>query len=144
MTNEQILFYSAAAITGIVASAVFFTLLRISNKTWKKIGAGIKNAGLMCFFSVAFLTVVVPVYILTRLSDGLQAFMDAALPEVSGLVYRVRATARAQAEHRLAAWNKSVAYDRVDHAAKMAEFDTDEDTANDDAEEVYEGVGARY
>lgn len=145
MTTEQMFFYGCATITGILAAGVFFTLLRISNKTWGRIGSGVQTAGMMVFFSAAFIAVVIPIYVLTRISDGLQAFMDACLPEVSGLVYRVRCTARAQAEHRLAAWNKSVNYDRDDHARKMAEFDdTDEADANDDAEEAYESVGARY
>lgn len=144
MTNEQILFYGCAAVTGIVAAAVCYGLLRVTNKTWNKIGKGMQNAGLLCFFTAAFIAVVIPVYVLTRISDGLQAFMDAALPEVSGLVYRVRATARAHGEYRLAGWRQSVEYDRVDHASKMAQFDDND--ANADAEEAYDavGVGERY
>lgn len=146
MTNEQIFFYAVAFATGLVAWGVFFALLGVTNKTWGKIGENIKTAGLLVFFAAAFVAVVIPVYIATRLADGLQAFMDAALPEVSGLVYRVRATARAHGEYRLAGWRQSVEYDRVDHASKMAQFDSDDANANVDAEEAYDsvGVGERY
>ncbi len=143
MTNEQIFFYAVAFATGLVAWGVFFALLRVTNKTWGKIGENIKTAGMMVFFAAAFVAVVVPVYVLTRISDGLQAFMDAALPEVSGLVYRVRATARAHGEYRLAGWRQSVEYDAADHRQKMAQFDDD---VAESAEEAYDavGVGERY
>lgn len=145
MTSEQFYFYAAAFTTGVVMWLVTMALLRVKN--WKKTSNDLKDAakwvGMMAFFSAAFICVVIPVYILTRLSDGIHAFLDAAFPELSGLVYRVRYTARAHAEQRLARWNKSIAYDREDHANNMAEFDTDDD-ANDEAEEAYESVGARY
>lgn len=140
MTSEQFYFYTAAAVTGLVMWAVSMTLLRV--RDWKKAANNIKDAakwvGMMAFLAAAFICVVVPVYVLTRLSDGVQAFLDAALPEVSGLIYRARYSARAQAEHRLAAWNKSVSWDRKDHRNKMAEFDTD-----DAAEENYASAGAQ-
>lgn len=91
---------------------------------------------------MAFVFVIIPVYVLTRINDGIAAFMDAALPELSGLVYRVRATARAQAEHRLAAWNKSVAYDRDDHRRKMAEFDDSDADDGSNADEEWLGGAA--
>lgn len=140
MTSEQFYFYAAAFTTGVVMWLVTMALLRVKN--WTKTGNDLKDAakwvGMMAFCTAAFICVVVPVYVLTRLSDGVQAFLDAALPELSGLVYRVRYSARAQAEHRLAAWNKSVSWDREDHRQKMAEFDTD-----DVAEENYASAGAQ-
>jgi hypothetical protein len=143
MTSNQIMFYCCAAITGFAVWAVVMTIMAVSNTTWNKIGKALADACLMSLFAVAFALVVVPVYVLTRLSAGVEAFMEAALPELSGLIYRVRNTARNHAEKRLASWNKSVEYDREDHARRMAEFDTAEE---DGAEEAYSsaGVGERY
>jgi hypothetical protein len=139
MTNAQMWFYGCALLG--MAALWFFTLTLMRVKDWKKIANKVKDGakwvGMMAFFSAAFVAVVVPVYILTRLSDGIHAFLDAAFPELSGLVYRVRYTARAHAEQRLARWNKSVAYDREDHQRTMAEFDD-----ADDVEENYASAGA--
>ena len=141
MTNEQFYFYTAAAVTGLVMWGVSVALLRVRN--WRQAANNVKDAvkwvGMMAFFSAAFVCVVVPVYVLTRLGDGVQAFIDAALPEVSGLVYRVRSTARHHAAYRFAGWQRSVEYDNVDHRQKMAQFDTDEDAA----EENYASAGAQ-
>lgn len=142
MTDAQMFFYGCYAVATLAFAGVWFSLLRVETATWNKIGEGIRTAGMMVFFAAAFVAIVIPVYIATRLGDGLQAFMDAALPEVSGLVYRVRATARAHAEHRLAGWRQSVEYDAEDHRQKMARFHTDEDDASDAPEEAWLGGAA--
>lgn len=144
MTNAQMFFYGCYAAATLVFAGVWFSLLRVETKTWNRIGEGIKTGAMVCWFCVAFVAIVIPAYIATRLGDGIMAFLDAALPELSGLLYRVRATARAHAEHRLAGWRQSVEYDAEDHRQKMARFDDDD--ANDEAEEAYEsvGVGERY
>jgi hypothetical protein len=124
MTTEQLFFYGVATITGVIMWAVAIALMAV--KDWKKVGQRANYCFQMCWMAAAFAVVVVPVYVLTRLVDGVSAFFDAAFPELTGLVYRVRHTARDNAVERLASWNKSIAYDRDTHRQKMAEFDGDE------------------
>lgn len=142
MTTEQMFFYGVATVTGVIMCVVWTALMMVRTKDWKRLGSRISSAFQFCWMAAAFAVVVVPVYVLTRLTSGVQAFFDAALPELSGLVYRVQSTARDHAAQSSARWNKSIEYDRDTHREKMAEFVDDESDESDEyaaSEKAYGG-----
>ena len=127
-----------AALFGAVAAA-YAVVCRLRNvKNWTHVGR--EGAAIIKIVTVGPILAIV--YVATRLSDGIEAFIDAALPEFGRLVRRTRYAARHHAARASAAGRQSLRFDRESHLDKMAEFapaDLDDVAGERESELAYGG-----